>query len=244
MLCFTEVNMFVFGRSSTLWSRHTSLERTIYVNIWCVIWLLAPVTHNTDVTHIHMKIMAITLLRTPLQAFQYIGDIFLSTFTLTTHCKSRLLAALLNTLSIQTPRFPRTHAHTHTPSKYNIFDEHRAKLEANIQRIPPPLSLHSPGRPLPLAPLCCLSLQGWLSSAWLTARGGVVQSAVCPAPNGWVLAAIGWGECGKECREGFTRTGSTRAVYKYRRGVCRQQKRWVVPHGAAHDPDSNDSSAT
>lgn len=66
----------------------------------------------------------------------------------------------------------------------------------------------------PLAPLCCLSPQGWLSSAWLTARGGVVQSAVGPAPNGWVLAAIGWGECGKECREGFTRTGSTRTVYK------------------------------
>lgn len=34
------------------------------------------------------------------------------------------------------------------------------------------------------SPLCCLSLQGWLSSAWLTARGGVVQSAVYPRPMG------------------------------------------------------------
>ncbi len=37
-----------------------------------------------------------------------------------------------------------------------------------------------------------------------------------PAPNGWVRAPIGWSECGKECREGFTRTGSMRSIYKYR----------------------------
>ncbi len=56
-------------------------------------------------------------------------------------------------------------------------------LVANSKIIPSiPLITSQPGRLH--SPLCCLSLQGWLSSAWLTARGGVVQSAVCPRPMG------------------------------------------------------------
>lgn len=96
--------------------------------------------------------------------------------------------------------------------------EEKGKLESGRGVSPIPL-ITSLWRETALAALLFVPA-GLIEQRVTDSPRGCCPISGLPAPNGWVRAPIGWGECGKECREGFTRTGSTRAIYKYRRRVA------------------------
>ncbi len=74
---------------------------------------------------------------------------------------------------------------------------------------------HFTARPTALASLLFVP-PGLIEQRVTDSPRGCCPISSLPAPNGWVRAPIGWSECGKECREGFTLTGSMRSIYKYR----------------------------
>lgn len=114
------------------------------------------------------------------------------------------------------------------------------KLVARSKSIPPiPLITSQPGRLH--SPLCCLSLQGWLSSAWLTARGGVVQSAVCPRPMGESARLLAEASVGKNAERVSHELGAcdlsinTAGVWQWE---SRFALRSATPHTLVYSYDS------